>query len=62
VRIGTPVAAFLLLRPGVEVKAVESDALPADADLNEIRAHFAIKAITVHAEIEGGIPKADQTG
>jgi hypothetical protein len=62
VKIGTPVAAFLLLHPGVEVKPVKGDALSADADLNEIRAHLAIEAIAVHAEIEGGIPKADQTG
>jgi hypothetical protein len=59
VRIGTPVAALLLLYPGVEVKAVESDALAADADLGEMRAYLAIEAITVHAEIEGGIPKTD---
>jgi hypothetical protein len=57
VRFGTPVAAFLLLHPGVEVKAVKGDALSADADLKEIRAHLAIVANAVHAAIEGGHPK-----
>jgi hypothetical protein len=46
-----PVAALIVVGPGIEVKAVEGDALRTDRDHGEERADVAIEAIFVHAEI-----------
>jgi hypothetical protein len=44
-----PVAALILVRPRVEVKAIKSDSLRADGDGRQARAHVAIETIFVHA-------------
>ena len=49
-----------MVRPGVKFKSVESDSLYSDADLGDIRPHFGVKAVSIHAQIEGGIAKADK--
>jgi len=46
-----PVAALIVVGPGIEVKAVESDALRADWDHGKQRTHVPIEAILVHSEI-----------
>ena len=48
-----PVAALIIVRPGIEVKAIKSDSLCADGDRKQARAHVAIEAVFVHAEIRG---------
>ena len=48
---GTPVAGNILIDPSVKFKAVEADALLADRDFGEVRAHFGVEAVAVHAEI-----------
>jgi len=59
---GTPVAEFILLHPGIHFKPVKGDALFADPDLCEVGADFRIEAISIHAQIERGIPQPDQPG
>jgi hypothetical protein len=44
-----PVAALIIVRPGIEVKAIEGDSPTADGDRGEARAHVAIETIFVHA-------------
>jgi hypothetical protein len=44
-----PVAALIVVRPGIEVKTIKSDSLSADGDGRQARAHVAIEAILVHA-------------
>jgi hypothetical protein len=46
-----PVAALIVVGPGIEVKPVESDSLPTDRDYGEARTNLAIEAIFIHAEI-----------
>ena len=46
-----PVAALIVVGPGIEVKPVESDSLQADGDHVQERTNVAIEAIFVHAEI-----------
>jgi hypothetical protein len=46
-----PVAALIVVGPGVEVKAVKSDPLRADWNHREERTNVAIEAILVHSEI-----------
>jgi hypothetical protein len=46
-----PVAALIVVGPGIEVKPVESDSLRADGNHIQERTHVAIEAIFVHAEI-----------
>jgi hypothetical protein len=41
----------MLVRPGVEVKAVEGDPLRSDRNDHQARAHFPIEAVLIHAEI-----------
>jgi hypothetical protein len=46
-----PVAALIVVGPGVEVKAVKSDPLGADWDYRKERTNVTIEAILVHSEI-----------
>jgi hypothetical protein len=48
---GTTVALDIVISPGVQVKAIEGDSLPADWDHGDARADFAVEAVLVHAEI-----------
>jgi len=57
-----PVAALIVVRPRIEVNAVEGDSLDADAQGGDAGAHFAIEAVLVHAEIGGGVAHADEAG
>lgn len=41
----------MLLKPGVEVKAVVADAAQANRDLGELGSHFPVEAVTIHAQI-----------
>src|SRR5690242_18163545 len=57
---GTPVAALILLDPGVQFKAIEGDALGADGDFRELRPYLGVEPVAVHAEIERRVAKADE--
>jgi hypothetical protein len=37
-----------LIRPGIQLKPIESDATPADRDLRQIRARFGVEAVPIH--------------
>ena len=56
-----PVAALIVVGPGIEVKAVEGDPLRADADYGEERTDVAVEAIFVHAEIRRRVAQPDKT-
>jgi hypothetical protein len=56
-----PVAALIVVRPRIEVNAVEGDSLDADAQGEDARPHFAIEAVLVHAEVGGGVAQSDET-
>jgi len=51
-----------VVHPGVHFKAVEGDALEADAELGQSGAHLPVKAVAVHAQVGRGIAQADQAG
>jgi len=53
---GTPAATEVSIGPGVQFKTVEGDALMAHAFFVQLRAHFAVEAVLVHAEVGRGIP------
>ena len=57
-----PVAALIVVRPCIEVNAVEGDSLDADAESQDAGAHFAVEAVLVHAEVGGGVAHADEAG
>jgi hypothetical protein len=59
---GTPVAVLILLDPGVQFKAIESDALDADGNLGQVRTYLGIKPVAVHAEIERRVANTDEPG
>jgi hypothetical protein len=56
-----PVAALIVVGPGIKVKPVESDPLRADWNHGKQRTNLAIEAILVHSEIRGGVAQADKT-
>jgi len=56
-----PVAALIVVGPGIEVKAVEGDPLRADRDHGEERTNDAIEAIFVHAEIGRRVAQPDES-
>jgi hypothetical protein len=55
-----PVAALIVVRPCIEVNAVEGDSLDADAQGEDARPHFAVEAVLVHAEVGGGVAHGEQ--
>jgi hypothetical protein len=55
-----PVAALIVVGPGVEAKAVKSDALRADWNHGKQRSDLAVEAILVHSEIRRGVAQADK--
>ena len=55
-----PVAALIVVRPCIEVNAIEGDSLDADAESEDARTHFAVEAVLVHAEIGGRVAQADE--
>jgi hypothetical protein len=55
-----PVAALIVIRPCIEVNAVEGDSLDADAESEDAGAYFAVEAVLVHAEIGGGVAQSDE--
>ena len=57
-----PVAALIVVRPCIEVNAVEGDALDADAQGEDARTHFPVEAVLVHAEIGRGVAHTDEAG
>jgi hypothetical protein len=57
-----PVATLIVVRPRIEVNAVEGDSLDADAYRENARAHFPVETVLVHAEVGGGVAHADEAG
>jgi hypothetical protein len=56
---GTPVAGFILIHPGVEVKSIEGHPLLPHTDLDDVRTDLRVEAVLVHSEVEGRIPQPD---
>ena len=57
---GTPVAGLIVVRPGVQIKPVECDALLADGDLGDVWPDLAVEAVAVHAEVSRGIAQTKE--
>jgi hypothetical protein len=55
-----PVAALIVVGPGIEVKTVESDSLRPDRNHRNQRTNLAIKAIFIHAEIGRGVAQPNE--
>jgi hypothetical protein len=55
-----PVAALIVVGPGIEVKTVESDSLRTDWDLGKLRTNVAVEAIFVHAKVPGSVTHANE--
>ena len=55
-----PVAALILIGPGIEVKAVESDPLRTYWNYGYEWTNVAIEAIFIHAEIRRGVTQPDE--
>jgi hypothetical protein len=55
-----PVAALIVVGPGIEVKTVESDSLRADGDHIQQRTNVAIEAIFVHAKVRRSVAHANE--
>jgi hypothetical protein len=50
-----------LINPGIHFKPVKGNVLSSDANFNEIRSDLGVKAVSVHAEVEGRVPQSDQS-
>jgi hypothetical protein len=57
-----PVAALIVVRPCIEVNAIEGDSLAANAQGEDAWPHIAVEAVLVHAEVGGGVAHADEAG
>jgi hypothetical protein len=55
-----PVAALIVVRPRIEIKPVEGDALRAYRDRGEQRTNIAIEAIFVHTKIRRSVAHANE--
>jgi hypothetical protein len=49
-----------MVHPGVQIKAVEGNTLFTDLNFKKIRTNFSVKAVAVHAQVEGRVPQPDQ--
>jgi len=56
---GTPVAGFILIHPGIEIKSIEGYPLLPHADLDDVWTDLGVEAVLVHTEVEGRIPQPD---
>jgi hypothetical protein len=52
---------LILLPPAIQFKAVEGDALAADADFPQVRPDFGVEAVAVHAEVAGRVPEPEHS-
>jgi hypothetical protein len=55
-----PVAALIVVGPGIEVKPVKGDPLRANWDLGKLRTNVAVEAILVHAEVRRSVAHANE--
>jgi hypothetical protein len=55
-----PVAALIVVGPGIEVKPVKGDSLRPDRNHGKKRTNLANEAILVHAEICGSVTHANE--
>jgi hypothetical protein len=49
-----------VIRPGVQINAIESNALGADRNDRDVRSYVAVEAVLVHAEISRRIAQSDK--
>ena len=57
---GTPVVMLIVIRPGVQINAIKRDALRADRNDRDVRAHVVVEAVLVHAEVCRRIVQSDE--
>ena len=50
-----------MVYPGIQIKTIKGNTLLSDANFNEIRPYLGVKAVPVHAQIEGSVPETDQS-
>jgi hypothetical protein len=55
-----PVAALIVVGPGIEVKPVKGNPLRADRNRGYAGTHVTIEAIFVHTEIGRGVAQSDE--
>jgi len=55
-----PVATEIILRPRIKFKPIECDSLCADRHEFKRRAHLAVKAVLVHAQVMRRIAQANE--
>jgi ribosomal protein S18 acetylase RimI-like enzyme len=58
----TPVARLILVEPGFQFKAVESDPLCAKPNLGDVRAYLRVESVPIHAEITGRVLEPHNAG
>ena len=51
---------LIVIRPGVQINAIEGDALRANRDDRDVRTHFMIEAVLVHAEVSRRVAQTDE--
>ena len=56
-----PVAALILVRPAIEVKAIEGHSLHADGKVGECGTDFPVEAVLIHAQVPRCIAQADES-
>jgi hypothetical protein len=57
---GTPVAALIILYPGVNFKSVEGNGLRSQRDFRQERPNHCVEFVAVHPEIRRRIAQPDQ--
>jgi hypothetical protein len=57
---GTPVAALIVIRPGIQINPIERDAAMTDGNFRDDLTHFAIEATRIHAEINRRVAQSHE--
>jgi hypothetical protein len=51
---------LIVIRPGVQINAIEGDALRADGNRRDVRTHVVVEAVLVHAEVSRRVTQPNE--
>ena len=51
---------LIVIRPGVQINAIERDALSADGNHGDVWTHIVVETVLVHAEVSRRVAQSDE--
>jgi hypothetical protein len=51
---------LIVIRPGVQINAIERDALSANGNRRDVRTHVVVEAVLIHAEVSRRVTQSNE--